>query len=81
MSYKPIYVKVDEYKDVEDVLSEINARVSKTKENLKDLKQLKSKEEEFIKSWEKDVSGVEQQLRNIRDLLRSEEEKWVCLAR
>ena len=75
MSYKPIYVKVDEFKDVEDVLSEINARVSKTKENLKELKELKAKEEEFIKSWEKDVSGVEQQLRNIRDLLHSEEEK------
>lgn len=72
----PLYVKLDEYKDVENVLNQVNERLEETKKEIEELKKIRIKEEEFIKSWEEDAAKVETQLKKIKSLLAEEYKKW-----
>ncbi len=71
----PLYVKLDEYKDVENVLNQVNERLEETKKEIEELKKIRIKEEEFIKSWEEDAAKVETQLKKIKSLLAEEYKK------
>ena len=69
----PLYVKLEEYKDVENVLSEVRKSLNETKKEIEELKQMREKEQQFIDAWEEDAKKVEAQLNKINVLLLSEE--------
>lgn len=68
----PLYVKIDEFEDVENILRDVRARIEHTKLKLDELRELRKQEEEFVESWQEDAKAVEDHLEVIYNLLQSE---------
>ncbi|MFC1774854.1 hypothetical protein ACFLZN_00885 [Nanoarchaeota archaeon] len=69
MENVPIFVKVDDYKDIVDILALTREKVSQAKHILSKINELKGKEDEIISGWESKISDVEQNVNEIDDSL------------
>ncbi|MEK6909004.1 MAG: hypothetical protein AABX23_03055 [Nanoarchaeota archaeon] len=55
---RPIFVKLDKFKEARESLVKISEKLDQMDELLKMIKDLKSKEDEEINSWEKDIESI-----------------------
>lgn len=61
----PVFVKIDEYKDVLDILSVVKTKVAEAKNVLNHLSGLKQKEDAEIDSWKLAMDDIEKKMQYI----------------
>jgi len=65
MDEMPIYVRIEEYKDVLDVINMIKHKVNEAKETLGKINQLKNDEDAELERWQMDLEEVERKISHI----------------
>ena len=61
----PVFVKIDDYKDVLDVLDLIKDRLSEAKRTLADINELKNDEDSELELWGSTLNEIEKKLEDI----------------
>tara|TARA_Y100000031_G_C8102745_1_gene329505 strand:- start:73 stop:315 length:243 start_codon:yes stop_codon:yes gene_type:complete len=62
MDNKPIFIKIDQYKDMKEVLGLLQGKVNEAKKVLADLDELKRQEDDELVHWQTEVGDIEQRL-------------------
>ena len=58
----PVFVKVNEYQELLDILDVMKQKIKNTESTLAKIKELKSQEDEEIKEWEKSIGEVSKRI-------------------
>ncbi|RLE44292.1 hypothetical protein DRJ19_00705 [Candidatus Woesearchaeota archaeon] len=58
----PIYVKIDEYKDVLDLLNMIKNKLAEAKELLSRINELKNEEDAELELWHSGIEEIEKKI-------------------
>jgi len=61
----PVFVKVDEYKAIRDLLEAIKQRLSQAKALLARVNELKQQEDAQIENWARDIEDIEERLNSV----------------
>lgn len=61
-SKRPIFIKLDKFKEARDSLEKISEKLSQMDELLKVIKDLKSKEEQEVSGWERDIESIKSRI-------------------
>lgn len=64
-----VFVKVDDYKDVLDVLELIKEKLGQAKETLVDIQELKKEEDSELDLWRSTLDELEEKVHNIDNSL------------
>ena len=65
MENTPIFIKIDDYKDVVDILRLLKVKVKDGKEILGEINTLKNEEEAEIAQWSQELIDVERKLESL----------------
>lgn len=68
----PVFVKIDKYKEILDIVEVINKKIVNVKQLLSELEELKNKEEEEIMNWEKNLDEITNKIESIQEELTKE---------
>ncbi len=69
----PIFVKIEEYKDVLDTINAIKMKLTDAKDVLSQLSDLKAQEDAEIENWKSELEDVERKMNFIDSSLFEEE--------
>jgi hypothetical protein len=58
MEKVPVYVKIDEYQDVLDIIHTVQSKLDEAKRTLEKINGLKSEEDTLIDQWQKSLTEV-----------------------
>ncbi len=58
----PVFVKINDYKEVLDIVDVMKQKVKESNETLGKIKALKSEEDQEIKDWEKNLDEITKRL-------------------
>lgn len=72
----PVFVKIDDYKDILDVLSLIKDRLGEAKRTLADINELKNDEDAELELWSSTLNEIEKKLEDIDRTLFEPESTW-----
>jgi uncharacterized protein Yka (UPF0111/DUF47 family) len=61
----PVFVKIDEYKEVLDVLELMKNKVEQAKELLNKINTLKNEEDSEIEAWKTNIEDIEKKIDNV----------------
>ena len=61
----PIFIKINEYKDVIDTIDLIKTKIEEAKKNLEKIKDLKDKEDTEMDSWASTLDDADQKINEI----------------
>lgn len=71
MEQAPIFIKIDQYKNVLDIIEVLKAKVREAKNQLVKIQQLKSQEDSELEEWSSELEEVEKRIEGIdKSLLR-----------
>ena len=70
MENTPIFVKINEYKDIIGVVDEINEKIDGIRTLLSELRDIKQNEDEQIKNWNSQLDLVTEKMNYINGTLR-----------
>lgn len=62
---RPIFVKLERFKEARDSLVKISEKLNQMDELLKMIKDLKTKEDEEISNWEKDIENIKSRISSV----------------
>ena len=65
----PVFVKVEDYKDILDVLDLIKDRLAEAKRTLADINELKNDEDAELELWGSTLNEIERQLEDMNRTL------------
>jgi len=65
----PVFVKIDKYKEILDIVNVINKKVISVKQLISELEMLRDKEAEEIMNWEKDLDEISTKIESLREEL------------
>lgn len=65
----PVFIKIDKYEDVLDLMNIVRDKVEKAKEVLVKIDDLKRKEDEKINQWRSNILDIENKLNNLNNSL------------
>jgi len=65
----PVFVKIDDYKDILDVLDLIKDRLDEAKRTLADINELKNDEDAELELWSSTLNEIEKKLEDINRTL------------
>ncbi len=65
----PVFVKIDKYKDILNIVEVINKKVTGVKQLLEQLTELKNKEEQEITGWENNIQEITKKLEAMQEEL------------
>jgi len=72
-SYKtgeaPVFVKIEDYKDILDVLGLIKDRLNEAKRTLADINEMKNDEDEELEMWSSTLNEIEKKIEGINGTL------------
>lgn len=68
----PVFVKVEKYKEIMDIINVIDKKIGNVKQILTDLDELKSREDDEIASWQKNIEDVGHKLDSLKEELSGE---------
>lgn len=69
---KPIFVKIDKYNEILEIIEVVNKKVAGVKQLLTEFEQLRIKEEEELSNWEKNLEDITHKIESIKEELSSE---------
>ncbi|MAE43083.1 hypothetical protein CMO93_04880 [Candidatus Woesearchaeota archaeon] len=72
----PIFVKIDEYKDILDILSLVKDRLKEAKRSLADINELKNDEDSELEMWSSTLNEIDKRLEVINRTLFEPESTW-----
>jgi uncharacterized Rmd1/YagE family protein len=58
----PVFVKINEYKEILDIVDVLKQKLKETRQSLQILKELKSQEDKELAEWEKNVTEISKRL-------------------
>jgi len=61
----PVFVKIEDYKDVIDVIDLIRAKIDETKETLLKINELKNQEDAELEHWKNELDDIENKMNYI----------------
>jgi hypothetical protein len=62
MPEMPIYVRIEEYKDVLDVISMLRNKLKEARDSLQKINELKNEEDIELEKWEAGLDAVERRI-------------------
>lgn len=65
----PVFVKVDSYKDVLDVIELIKEKLEQAKKTLEDINEVKKEEDSELDLWKSTLDELEEKVHNINNFL------------
>jgi len=71
MDQRPIYVKLDEFDEIYDVISDLRKKIDEARKKFQELRSLKEKEEDGLREWEERMDNVTKFLDKMDSLLNS----------
>ena len=72
----PVFVKIDDYKDILDVLTLVKDRLEEAKRTLADINELKNDEDSELEMWGSTLNEIEKKLESIDRTLFEPESMW-----
>lgn len=72
----PVFVKVDDYKEILDVLEMIRTRVSEIRQVLNNLKSLRNEEDSELAVWNNAINEIEKKVEGIDKIMFEPEQAW-----
>ena len=76
MEEAPVFIKIEDYKDVLDVLDLIKDRLAEAKRTLADINELKNDEDAELELWSSTLSEIEKKVEDINRTLFEPESTW-----
>jgi predicted nucleic acid-binding Zn-ribbon protein len=64
-----VFVRIDRYREVHDVISQVKSKVDEAQQVLKKVKELKTQEDDEISSWNDELESVERKVSEISEAL------------
>ena len=64
-----VFVKIDRYKELYDVVRQIKTRLDDAQQLLKKIKDIKSQEDAELRSWEGELNTMKQKLTEISNVM------------
>ena len=58
----PVFVKIEDYKDVIDIMEIIKSKINEANDVLNNIKQLKSQEDSELEAWSANLEDVERKV-------------------
>lgn len=68
----PIYVKVDDYKDIVDILSVVRKKIEKAKVLVDQINTIKAEEDSEIELWLAEIEEIERKVHTSESILFNE---------
>lgn len=65
----PVFIKIDEYKDILEVMSLIKNKLDQAKKTIGKINELKNKEDAQIDAWKENLEDVERKVNMIDSVL------------
>jgi hypothetical protein len=65
----PVFVKIDKYKDILNIVEVVNKKVTGVKQLLAELEELKDKETEELNSWKNNLDQITHKLETMQEEL------------
>ena len=62
---KPVFVKIDDYQEILNIVDVIKANLLKTKTTINSINELKKKEDEIISRWNNNIDTISRKIEDI----------------
>ncbi|MBS3131432.1 hypothetical protein J4212_03295 [Candidatus Woesearchaeota archaeon] len=72
----PVFVKVEDYKDVIDIIELLRSKINEAKETLGNLKEMKNQEDSELERWNATLHEIERKIDNIDKTLLDPQGAW-----
>lgn len=72
----PLFVKVDEYKEILDVLDMIKGKIKEIRETLSTINALRNEEDAELATWNNTINEVEKKVEDIDKIMFEPEQTW-----
>ncbi|MFH0868209.1 MAG: hypothetical protein V1831_02765 [Candidatus Woesearchaeota archaeon] len=72
----PVFVKIEDYKDILDVLNLIKDRLAEAKRTLADINELKNDEDSELDLWSSTLNEIEKKVEDIDKTLFEPQSTW-----
>jgi predicted nucleic acid-binding Zn-ribbon protein len=72
----PVFVKIEDYRQMLDVVEMIKKNLKEAKQMLADLNQLKEQETSEILSWSSELEQMESKIEDINKLMFQPDKNW-----
>ena len=72
----PVFVKIEDYRQMLDVVEMIKKNLKEAKQMLADLNQLKEQETAEIQSWSSELEQMESKIEDINKLMFQPDKNW-----
>jgi len=69
MEKMPVFIKIENYEDVLDVVNLLKEKMGKIKTTFATIEQIKAEEDAKIKEWKANISDIDQKINNIDRVL------------
>ncbi|MBT3298759.1 hypothetical protein HN385_07545 [archaeon] len=73
MEKMPVFVKIDEYEDVLDLIGTVRKKIEDAKEILMKINDLKNEEDQLLEQWQTGISEIEKKVEYIDHSLNEPE--------
>ena len=72
----PVFVKVDEYKEILDVLDMIKSKIKEIRETLGSINSLRNEEDAELAMWNSTINEIEKKVDSIDRIMFEPEQTW-----
>ena len=72
----PVFVKVDEYKEILDVLEMIKSKIKEIRAALGDINSLRNEEDAELAMWNNTINEIEKKIEGIDRIMFEPEQTW-----
>lgn len=72
----PVFVKVDEYKEILDVLDMIKGKIREIRETLSSINELRNEEDAELAMWNGTINDIEKKIEGIDKIMFEPEQAW-----
>ncbi len=63
----PVFIKIDEYKDILEIIELLKLKIGQAKKTLDKINELKNQEEAELSNWQAGLEEIEKKVREIDD--------------
>ncbi len=72
----PVFIKVDEYKEILDVLEMVKSKINEIRETLGDISTLRNEEDAELTMWNNTINEIEKKVESIDKIMFEPEQAW-----
>ena len=72
----PVFVKVDEYKEILDVLEMIKSKIKEIRATLGDINAMRNEEDAELAMWNNTINDIEKKIEGIDRIMFEPEQTW-----